>query len=358
MPERSAGRLKRVSEALWERTQLPRLNEAASRRGETRAALAAVRRIRSAGSARGMSGAWGNRAAASFSVRRCWSTASKEAAMGVLRERMMQDLQAAGYVPKTQRRYVSDVAALTRFAGRSPAELGQEDIRKWAAHLAQSGVSQQRLKQHNAALKFFYTKTTYRPEVVSFLSSPSGPRRLPTVLSAEEVKRVLQGLQTVKYRVFFTTVYATGLRVAEACLLRTRDIDAARGVIYVRNGKGGKDRIVMLSARLLPILRAYWRAVRPPAPWLFASNNGGPLNDATARAALKLATAAAGIDKRVTPHALRHSFATHLLEQGTELSTIQLLLGHSDIRTTQRYTHVSSKVVAKTVSPFDKLQTG
>jgi site-specific recombinase XerD len=253
---------------------------------------------------------------------------------------------------------VSSIAALTRFAGRSPAELEQEDIRRWVGHLAQSGISQQRLNQHSAALRFFYTKTVYRPEVVSFVSSRSGPERLPMVLSAEEVEKVLKALQTLKYRVFFTTVYGTGLRVREACRLETRDIDAPRGVIHVRQGKGDKDRLVMLSPRLLHILREYWRVERPPQPWLFASRRGGPLSDDTARHALRLATAAAGLGKHVTPHVLRHSFATHLLEHGTELRIIQVLLGHSQIRTTTRYARVATTMIARTASPLDKLGTG
>jgi integrase/recombinase XerD len=278
--------------------------------------------------------------------------------MGVLRDRMMQDLGLAGYAAQTRRVYVSCIAALTRFAGRSPAELGQEDIRRWMEHLARSGISQQRLNQHAAALRFFYTKTIYRPEVVSFVSSPSGPERLPMVLSAEEVEKILGALQTLKYRVFFTTVYGTGLRLHEACRLETGDIDAARRVIHVRHGKGDKDRLVMLSPRLLHILREYWRVERPPQPWLFASRMGGPLNDATARHALRLATATAGLGKRVTPHVLRHSFATHLLEQGTELRVIQVLLGHSQIRTTTRYVRVATSLIAKTASPLDKLGNG
>jgi site-specific recombinase XerD len=271
---------------------------------------------------------------------------------------MMEDLKLAGYAPQTQRVYVSSIVELTRFAGRSPAELEQEEIRRWVGHLAQSGISQQRLRQHAAALKFFYTKTLYRPEVVSFVSTPSAKERLPMVLSAEEVERVLKALQTFKYRVFFTTVYGTGLRVREACQLQTRDVDAARGVIHVRQGKGDKDRLVMLSARLLHLLREYWKVERPPQPWLFASLRGGPLNAVTARHALRLATAAAGLAKRVTPHVLRHSFATHLLEQGTELRVIQVLLGHSEIRTTTRYTRVATSVIARTASPLDKLGSG
>jgi site-specific recombinase XerD len=162
--------------------------------------------------------------------------------------------------------------------------------------------------------------------------------------------------------VFFATVYATGLRLGEACRLETRDIDAARGVIHVRQAKGHKERFVMLSPRLLAILRAYWSLeqppAQPPAPWLFASRRGRCLDADWARAALRLAARKAGIDKKVTPHALRHSFATHLLEGGTDLRVIQVLLGHESIKTTTRYARVSTELIGKTPSPIERVKTG
>jgi site-specific recombinase XerD len=210
-----------------------------------------------------------------------------------------------------------------------------------------------------AALKFFCTKTTYRPEVVSFFSWPSAPEKLPIVLSLEEVERLLRALEQPKYRVFFTTVYSAGLRVGEGCRLETRDIDASRGVIHLRQTKGQKERFVMLSPRLLVVLRAYWALEKPPAPWLFASSKGGRhLNPSMARQALKLAAVKAGVTKKVTPHVLRHSFATHLLEGGTDLRVIQVLPGHGSIRTTTRYARVSTELIGKTQSPLDHLKTG
>ena len=191
--------------------------------------------------------------------------------------------------------------------------------------------------------------------MVSFLSSPSEPQRLPEVLSVGEVQRLLDGLRTTKYRVFFTLVYATGLRLREACNLETRDIDAARGVIHVRHGKGGKERLVGLRPRLLEILRAYWMQERPAAPWLFASRRGGPLTPSGAREALKRAAVEARLDKHVTPHVLRHSFATHLLDDGTDLRVIQVLLGHASIKSTTRYARVSTRLIANTKSPLERL---
>ena len=276
--------------------------------------------------------------------------------MGVLRDRMLHDLRLKGYATGTVDCYVR---AAQRFAdffpGRGPARLGQADVRRWVEHLERSGIGPQRLRVHFAALRFLYGKTLGRPELVSFLSWPKKRERLLLVLSPEEVSRLLESFDTLKYRVLFSTVYATGLRISEACGLTTADVDAQRGVIHVRNGKGGKERLVTLSDNLLQTLRAYWRAVRPPTPYLFAAASGSPVSAKVARAALRGAAKSAGISKRVTPHTLRHCFATHLLEGGTDLRVIQVLLGHSSLRTTTRYTRVSAKLIAATPSPLDML---
>jgi integrase/recombinase XerD len=178
------------------------------------------------------------------------------------------------------------------------------------------------------------------------------------VLSLEEVGRLLDALASPKFRVFFTLINATGLRISEAIRLETRDVDAARGVIHVRHGKGRrKERFVTLSPRLLAILRAYWKALRPSAPWLFASQTGKPLKGDVARGALALAAEQAQLTKKATPHLLRHSFATHLLESGTDLRVIQVLLGHAHITSTTRYARVSTATIAKAGSPIDLLPT-
>lgn len=271
----------------------------------------------------------------------------------------MQDLELAGYALSTQLAYISSIRNFAKFHQQSPATLGPDEVRAWVRHLMKdAGIGAPRVRQHLAALKFLYTKTLSRPECVSFLSWPTEPAKLPVVLSAEEVERLLERLREPKYRVFFTTVYATGLRVGEACRLETGDVDAARGVIHVRHGKGGKERLVMLSPRLLVVLRQYWSVVRPPAPWLFASKSGKHLDRDVARHSLKRAAVEAGLDKKVTPHVLRHSFATHLLEGGTDLRVIQILLGHSSINSTSRYASVSARLIAKTKSPLESLKTG
>lgn len=277
--------------------------------------------------------------------------------MNEYRRRMMRDLMLAGYAKVTQRRYLEAADHLVRFHWRCPSTMGQQEVRAWVDHLLEhGGVGPQRLRQHFAGLKFLFRKTLAKPEAVSFVSWPKDPPRLPTVLSVDEVLELLMAFTSSKYRVFYATMYGTGLRISEACRVKVSDIDAKRGVIRVV-GKGGKERLVTLSERLLVILRGYWAAERPPKPWLFASKQGNHLCAKTARDALKRATAKAGIDKRITPHVLRHSFATHLLEGGTDIRIIQALLGHQSIKSTQRYVQVSAKLIASTRSPLDHLSS-
>lgn len=276
--------------------------------------------------------------------------------MSELRKQMVQDLELGGYSPLTKKAYVKCIELFARFHRRSPADMGQPEIRAWVEHLLSLKQSSQRLRQHIAALRFLYAKTLAKPALVSFLSWPKNQEPLPVVLSVEEVSQLLDALEKPRFAVFFTTVYATGLRISEACRLETRDVDAARGVIHVRCGKGGKERLVMLSPQLLTLLRAYWKQERPAAPWLFAARTGAHLDPDVARHAFKRALAKTTIDKRkVTPHVLRHSFATHLLERGEQLRVIQVLLGHARIASTTRYARVSTAVIAKTTSPLEHL---
>ncbi|CAN5925724.1 tyrosine-type recombinase/integrase [soil metagenome] len=276
--------------------------------------------------------------------------------MGTVRDRMIQDLAFAGYAERTQRVYLSAAEELVAFHRRSPSELTQDQVRTWVDHLLQRGLSAQRIGQHFAALRLLFGKTMGRPEVVAFLTRPRANERLPIVLSIEEVGRLLDAIATPKFHAFFTLLYATGLRISEAVQMETRDIDAARGVIHVRHGKGkSKERFVPLSARLLAKLRDYWKSERPAAPWLFASAAGRPLHGDVLRMALALAAEQAQLTKRVTPHLLRHSFATHMLEGGTDLRVLQVLLGHAKIETTARYVRVSTAMIAKAGSPLDLL---
>lgn len=277
--------------------------------------------------------------------------------MNSVLECMLSDLALAGYATQTQSVYLHAAQDFSNFHGRSPAHLGNAELRSWVQHLGQQGLSGQRRRQHHAALRFLYEKTLGRPEATAFLAWPRDAERLPAVLSSRDVARVLGKLREPKYRVFFTLVYATGMRLHEACLLETRDIDAMRGTIRVRLGKGKRERWVMLGPRLLHLLRTYWAFARPTPPWLFCSSRSRALNPEVARRALSRAGAEAGITIRVTPRILRHCFATHLLENGTDIRVIQALLGHRSIRTTARYTHVSLALIAKTRSPFESLPT-
>jgi site-specific recombinase XerD len=266
---------------------------------------------------------------------------------------MVQDLELAGYALKTRKTYLECIGLFAQFCW-SPAEADQEEVRAWVARLQKNKLGPQRLRQHFAALKFLFGRTLGRPQDVAFLSWPKDPKRLPEILTAEQVSALLGALESAKYRVFFTTLYATGMRLGEAARLEPRDIDAARGVIHVRHGKGKKERLVTLSPRLLEILRAYWKQERPSAPYLFPTQKGRALDLDFARRVLHKAAAAAGL-KKVTPHILRHSFATHLLDAGTELRVIQVLLGHDNIQTTTRYARVSTTLLSKAKSPLDRL---
>ena len=276
--------------------------------------------------------------------------------MTKLRHEMTQDLKLAGLKPSTQAAYLRSIARLARHFRRSPAELGRTELRAWVEHLREDRqLSSGALCQHFSALKFLYAKTLGRPELVAFVSWPKPRRRLPVVLSQAQVDVLLRALRKPVYRILFVTIYATGLRISEACRLETGDIDADRGVIHVRHAKRDKQRMVTLSPRLHAILRAYWKQVRPPPPLLFASRQGTPIRANTAREALACAVDECDLNGRVTPLVLRHSFATHLLDGGTDLRTIQVLLGHASITSTTLYTQVSTKLIANTPSPLDLL---
>jgi integrase/recombinase XerD len=227
-----------------------------------------------------------------------------------------------------------------------------EDVRTFQVHLVASGVSWGALNQTVCALRFFYGVTMDRPELPERIPYARKPRSLPVVLSADEVVRFLEAVPSLKNRTALTTAYATGLRAAEAARLKPADIDSGRKVIRVEHGK---DRYVMLSAQLLSILRIYWRLARPTT-WMFPGRDETrPIDPQTLHAACRSACAAAGLDKRGTVHTLRHSFATHLLEAGTDIRIIQVLLGHNNLSTTARYTQVANHVIGRTVSPLDRL---
>jgi site-specific recombinase XerD len=268
---------------------------------------------------------------------------------------MIEDMTIRNLAPATQRSYVHWVAAFSRFFGRSPDRLDLEHVRSFQAHLAQGAISWASLNQAVCALRFFFGVTLERPWVVERIAHARQPRKLPVVLSGAEVARFLAAVPSLKSRAALTTAYAAGLRASEAAHLKVGDIDSARRLIRVEEGKGARDRYVMLSERLLTILRSYWRHARP-AHWLFPGRNPErPIHPGTLQAAARAACAAAGLAKPVSVHTLRHSFATHLLEAGADVRIIQALLGHSNLATTARYTKVSAALIGRTQSPLDSL---
>jgi site-specific recombinase XerD len=279
--------------------------------------------------------------------------------MGTIREKMVADLELKGYRPKTKKEYLRCAGNFVAHYMRPPSELGNKEIRAFLLHLLRvRNVGAPTLKMYVAAIKFLYTVTLGRPEEVADIPWPQIPKPLPKVLSGTEMERLFGAIKSTKHRAIIMAAYAAGLRVSEACSLRISDIDSKRMVIHVHYGKGEKDRCVMLSKRLLDCLREYYRQYRPEGIYLFPGRKpGAPLTASPVRSTLHKAIRAAGIKKPVTAHVLRHSFATHLLEAGVDIRTIQTMLGHGCIRTTSRYTHISATHIARTESPLDLIGT-
>lgn len=278
--------------------------------------------------------------------------------MGQLRDRMAGDLRLAGYSSSTCRLYLHYAKEFAKHFMRSPADMGEEEVRTFLLHiLDERKLSHSTYRQCFAGLKFLYATTLKRPLVVAAIPRHRGKRGLPIILSGSEVRRLFGAIRNITYRTIAMLTYAAGLRITEACALCIDDIDSKRMLIHVRKGKGAKDRYVMLSRRLLESLREYWKIDRPKELLFPGRSPSTPLTPGTVRRALHQAAAAAGIRKNVTPHMLRHSFATHLLELGVDLRVIQLLLGHEDIKMTSRYTSVTLRHIQKTQSPFDVLGT-
>ena len=276
--------------------------------------------------------------------------------MSKLRQKMLEDLRIRNLSERTQKVYTSHVAAFARHFGRSPTELGPTDIRAWQVHLVEERrLSWSSLNITVCALRFLYGTTLDKDWVIERIPYAKPEKALPVVLSPREVHRFLSTLTNPKHRALFTVAYATGLRVLELAHLEVRDIDSDRMVIHVRAGKGKKDRFVPLSPKLLEELRAYWRIARPH-PFLFPGARAHrPMATTSIRGACRRTVRLAGLKKRVTPHTFRHSFATHLLEAGVDLRTIQMLLGHGTLKTTARYTRVSTRKIRSLRTPFDRL---
>jgi integrase/recombinase XerD len=277
------------------------------------------------------------------------------ATMSPLRRRMIDDMMVRNLSPATQQSYIYAVARFSRHFDRSPDRLGLEDVRAYQLHLIAQKRSWSHINQVACALRFFYGVTLGQAEAFERIVTGREPQKLPVVLSADEIVRFLEAVPGLRNRAALTTAYGAGLRVGEVARLQVNAIDSTRKLIRIERGKGGKDRYVMLSAQLLQILRAYWRLARPGL-WLFPGREAGePVSVAALQDACRSATRRAELSKPVTVHVLRHSFATHLLESGTDIRIIQVLLGHTHLSTTARYAQVATNLIAGTISPLDRL---
>jgi site-specific recombinase XerD len=278
-----------------------------------------------------------------------------------LRQRMIEDMHLRKLAPKTQTGYIRAVKKLADYLGHSPDRASAEDLRRFQLYLTDQGTSRITLNATITALRFFFEVTLGDKAVVSKLNTVPVPRKLPVVLSREEVSRLLEATSSLKYKAAFALAYGAGLRISEVAALKISDIDGERKTLHVEQGKGRKDRYAMLSPALLDILRRWWREGRAQGllldgGWLFPGQD--PVNPLSARQlsrAIRAAAAAAEIDKRVSMHLLRHSFATHLLEQKVDIRLIQVLLGHSKLETTSLYTQVATDVLQEVTGPLEIL---
>ena len=272
-----------------------------------------------------------------------------------LRRRMIEDMTVRHFLEKTQKDYIRHVKNLTAFLHRSPDTATAEDMRLYQLHLTKTGVRPPTINSAISALRFFFSVTIDRPDVTKPLTFVGEPRKIPVVLNPEEVARLLEAAPGPKYKAALSVAYGAGLRVSEVASLKISDVDSKRMLLRIEQGKGRKDRLAMLSPQLLELLRDWWRIARPKA-WLFPGQN--PVNHIRVRQLNRAVHAAADmakITKRVTPHTLRHSFATHLLEQNTDIRVIQVLLGHAKLETTALYARVATNTIRTIISPLDRL---
>ncbi len=278
-----------------------------------------------------------------------------------LRQRMIEDMNVRGFCAKTQHDYLRIVSRFAVFLGRSPGSATAEEVRQFQVEQREAGMPPPAMNSHVAALRFFFTTTLDRPELSCKLVRVSYPRRLPMVLSPDEVARLLAATTCLKHRAALSVAYGAGLRVAEVAALKVTDIDSQRMLIRVERGKGGRDRNAMLSPDLLSLLRDWWKegrrqGVMQADGWLFpGQTHAKPISTRQLSRVVEEAAKAAQISKHVSPHTLRHSFATHLLEDGVDIRVIQVLLGHAKLENTALYTKVATRTVRAVTSPLDKV---
>ena len=272
-----------------------------------------------------------------------------------LRRRMLDDMTMRRFTPDTQRDYIRTVRKLAAFLGRSPDTATAEDLRAFQLHLTATGVQAPTINTIVTVLRFFFKVTLDRAEITRHLVFVYEPRKLPRVLSPEEVLRLLEAAANPKHKAALSVAYGAGLRAMEVVALKVSDVDSKRMMLRVEQGKGGKDRFAMLSPQLLELLRDWWRIARP-AVWMFPGRDRiSPMTTRQLNRVCHMAAERAGLPSWVAPHTLRHSFATHLLEQNIDVRVIQVLLGHAKLDTTARYTQVATNIIREVMSPLDRL---
>jgi len=271
--------------------------------------------------------------------------------MTPLRQRMVEDMKIRNFSPATRYRYILAVEKFAQHFGRSPERLGREQVREFLVSIHETGASYSVLSSYVSALRFLYRITLRKPWTPEDIPFPRQPKHLPSIPTRDEVLRFLGSIPNIKHRAVLATCYAAGLRVSEAVGLKIADVDSARMLIHVHEGKLSKDRMVPLSTKLLKLYRTYYRAVRP-TDWLFPGRYGKHLSKRVVETVCLRVSRATGV--KLTVHGLRHAFATHLLEAGTDLRKIQVVLGHASIRSTTIYSHVSTQLVSEVKSPFDE----
>jgi integrase/recombinase XerD len=275
--------------------------------------------------------------------------------MSTLREQMQADLQLKGITPRTQKDYLREVSKLAKYFNKSPEELGEKEVKEYLVHLLKDGkISGGTYKYYVSGIKFFYRTTLKREGVVNAIQYPKCKRKLPVVLDLSEVESLFSVTENLKHKAILMITYSSGLRISEAARLKITDVDSKRMMVRIQQGKGGKDRYSILSHAALECLRQYWRKYRPKE-WLFEGNKGTHISVSSIRQIFLNAKKRAGITKPASSHTLRHSFATHLVEAGTNLHHVQLLLGHRSPTTTTVYLHVSKVNLAQVTSPLDRV---
>jgi site-specific recombinase XerD len=272
-----------------------------------------------------------------------------------LRQRMLDDMRVRNFVADTQREYIRAVKNLTIFLGRSPDTATAEEMRAFQLHMTETGVRPPTINATVTALRFFFKVTVDKPETTRHLVFVYEPRKLPRVLSPEDVLRLLEAAPNPKYKAALSVAYGAGLRAMEVVALKVADIDSQRMLIRIEQGKGRKDRFAMLSPKLLELLRDWYRIARPRVFFFPGQDKIGPMTPRQLNRICHLAADLAGLPKWVAPHTLRHSFATHLLEQNIDVRVIQVLLGHAKLETTARYTQVATNIIREVMSPLDRL---